>query len=217
MNPCPNGKLHFIDRGILAVSFRIAGIIVRRVNQQVMLQIMNPRNKNSIVLDCNTIMWQLFCWYVYTPFFVVRMEVSDMSADATVCLRAVKTLFKNIHFPLANEMSQQSWEVSRLICSSSYNCNLAVLREKPHLDLLFQTWGPTTLEGFLSSFSTGFESVYSLSDCNPHCHLPNHTASAFSSAWWLFCTLRKPSYTHCQMYSCNFILSVYLTWTVHSA
>jgi len=49
------------------------------------------------MLDRKTIIWQLFGCYVYYPFLVVTIGVSDVSADVGVLRRAVKTLWMNIY------------------------------------------------------------------------------------------------------------------------
>jgi len=49
-----------------------------------------------------TIIWQLFGWYIYNPVCVVVTDVSDVRADLTVRLQAVKTLLKKINVSLAN-------------------------------------------------------------------------------------------------------------------
>jgi len=52
------------------------------------------------MLDHKTIIWWLFSWVLYHPFFMVAMGVSDVSADVGVRLPGVKTLLTNI--PVAN-------------------------------------------------------------------------------------------------------------------
>jgi len=83
--------------------------------------------------------------------------------------------------------------------------------KKPHCDLLLPKRGPTTLVGFLSSSFTRLQSVYLLSRFQHPLDLENHTTSAFSSSRQLFCTLTTPSYAHCLIYGCHFMLSSYLT------
>jgi len=85
---------------------------------------------------------------------VVATEVSDISTDVGVRLRAVKTQLTKIHVSLAK------WTVGTMLRSVSTVFYLLTLlqagcpRKKPHRNLLFPKRGPTTLIGFLSSSFT---------------------------------------------------------------
>jgi len=65
------------------------------------------------VLDCNTIIWQLFSWYIYYSFIMVSTEVSDVSADLSRSLRVVRTLCIKIYVLLAK------WDVTTKVRSIS--------------------------------------------------------------------------------------------------
>jgi len=215
-NTCPDWSLLWIDTRILAVGFWIAGIIVGRLKKRVVMRFMNEWKYNTMLLERKFIIWQLFGWYIYYPFFLVATEVSDVSADVGACLRAVKTLLTKIHVSFAK------WTVTTMLRNVwTVFCRLTPLqasspRKKPHHNLLFPKRGPTTLVGFLSSSFTHLQSVFSLAQFQHPLDLEKHTASAFSLSRRLFCILTTPSAAHCLIYGCHFMLSSYLTWTVHS-
>jgi len=151
-NTCPNWRLLWIDTLILAVGFCIAGIIVGRVEKWVVMRFMNEWRENTIVLDRKTIIWPLFGWYLYYSFFVEATEVSDVSTDVGVRLRAVQTHLTKIHVSLGK------WTVATTLRSVSTVLYLLTPlqagcpRKKPHGDLLFSKRGPTTLVAFVSSY-----------------------------------------------------------------
>jgi hypothetical protein len=147
---------------------------------------------------------------------VVATEVSDVSADVGVRLRAVTTLLTKIQVSLAKGTVATTLRSVSTLFYLLTRLQASCPQKKSHRDLLFPKSGPKTLIGFLSSSFTCLQSVYSLSQFQHPLNLEKHTASAFSSSQRVFCTLTTPSYAHCLIYGCHCMLSSDRKETVHS-
>jgi hypothetical protein len=114
------------------------------------------------------------------------------------------------------EISQQFQEASQQKFGYLYYFKLACYPKQLHLNLIFPKMNPTTLVEFLPSSFTYLQSLSSLTHCQPHLELEQHTASAFSSWQWLFYTIGSPLYTHWLINRCHFLSSSYHKQSMYS-
>ena len=120
------------------------------------------------MLGRKSIIWQLFGWYMYYPFFVVATEVSVASANVGVPLRRVNTLLMNIHVS-----SARTNVATALKCVSKgfqqlipFQANWSSEKATPPFTLFKR--GSTTVVGFLSSSLTHLQ----MSNCSHIFNIP---------------------------------------------
>jgi len=212
----PNWTLRWIDTLNFAVGSCIAGTMVGRVKIMVVMCVVNHLNSNIDVLDHKTIIWQLFGIFLYNPVFVVGSEVSCISAQVRVRLRAVRTLLTHFHRSLAK------WDViTRLRIVSSVLSLLIPLQAG---------WFPeTAAPRFALSRKGSYDShrnSHILLHTFPKCWIAQSSSTSPGSRrayricihliLAIVCTLTWLFHTHCLIEGFHMLLNSYITWSVHS-
>jgi hypothetical protein len=97
INMRANWRLLWINMCIFTVDFCITGIIMKKVNNIIVVQVINRYKWNTVILNRKLYIWQSIGWYIYYPIFIVPSEVSNVDTIVDVHHQASMTLIMTIY------------------------------------------------------------------------------------------------------------------------
>jgi hypothetical protein len=92
-----NWRLLWINMCIFTVDFCITGIIMKKVKNIIVVQVINRYKWNTVMLNRKLYIWQSIGWYIYNPIFIVPSEVSNVDTIVDVHHQASMTLIMTIY------------------------------------------------------------------------------------------------------------------------
>jgi hypothetical protein len=92
-----NWRLLWINMCIFTVDFCITGIIMKKVKNIIVVQVINRYKWNTVMLNRKLYIWQSIGWYIYNPIFIVPSEVSNVDTIVDVHHKASMTLIMTIY------------------------------------------------------------------------------------------------------------------------
>jgi len=104
----------------IIIAARRRPLTLRWVKKWVVMWCLHQWKYNTIARHHKTVIWQLIGWWTYYAFFVIVLEVSDITTDGGVRIGAVDLLLTNIH------VSVVKWHDATMVRSVSVDCSLLI-------------------------------------------------------------------------------------------